>query len=239
MEEKLVTLLKGIIDHNGPEYPVNNPYEVYRTVVHQEAADQKTAAALMYTLLMQIPDAAKKMKEEELVRFICIQCSLKKEMAEKLAEVYLAVYSASNQKEWESQIGAGLREFLEQEWEFQWDGTSRWNGPSVYLDCYYHAEVCVAAKAKAADDKELQAMLKKNPFLEAGTIAEHFRKSLCDCLDRDFEEFCTAEDYYEPCIDDFELEYYAKEWCQEHGFALLECEGSGDTGDYESYGGRW
>ncbi|MBQ9713463.1 MAG: hypothetical protein IJV54_14370, partial [Bacteroidales bacterium] len=83
------------------------------------------------------------------------------------------------------------------------------------------------------NDKKLDKMLSKNPFLSEEDIADHFIGRLRDYLDEEFENYCTSDDYYEPVCEDFEAEYYASEWCQKHGFEILSFTGEGFTGDYE------
>ena len=41
------------------------------------------------------------------------------------------------------------------------------------------------------------------------------------------------DDYYQPVAEDFEIDYYASEWCGKHGFELVSCEGGGGDGGYE------
>ena len=58
-------------------------------------------------------------------------------------------------------------------------------------------------------------------------------------LDNDFEEYCTEDDYYPPVVEDYELDYYVKEWCEKHGFNLISCKGSGRDKGFEPKSRRW
>ena len=102
------------------------------------------------------------------------------------------------------------------------------------VDCYYNAEIILKPTEAVAADKELSQMLKKNPFVTKEAISEHFEKKICKYLDDEFEEYCTCDDYYQPVVEDFELEYRIKnEWCKKNGFDFVSCEGDGYDDGYE------
>ena len=42
-----------------------------------------------------------------------------------------------------------------------------------------------------------------------------------------------ADDYYQPVVEDFELDYYLKKWCKKNGFKVISCEGDGDDSGFE------
>ena len=52
-------------------------------------------------------------------------------------------------------------------------------------------------------------------------------------MDYEFEDYCTCDDYYQPVAEDFELEAYLKDWCDDNGFKIVSCEGDGGDGGYE------
>ena len=70
-------------------------------------------------------------------------------------------------------------------------------------------------------------------------IGLYFEKQLKEVLDREFLEYVTEDDYYEPVVEDFEAEYYAKEWGKKNGFELISFDGNGDTGEYDVRGRHW
>ena len=79
-------------------------------------------------------------------------------------------------------------------------------------------------------------LIMKDPLMKKEKITEYFEKQLRKTLDDEFEEYCTEEDYYQPVVEDFEIEYHVKDWCRENGFTFRSCEGGGDD-DGRSDGG--
>ena len=121
-----------------------------------------------------------------------------------------------------------------------WKGFAVWDAGSGTIDCHYEAEIVLKPEKAAAEDKKLQQMLGRNSFLTKEEIAEFFKKSLCRFLDDEFEEYCTAEDYYPPVVEDFEIDYRVRDWCKKTGFKMLSCEGTGDDNGFEpKYRRRW
>ena len=47
------------------------------------------------------------------------------------------------------------------------------------------------------------------------------------------DRYCTCDDYYQPVVEDFEIEYYLKEWCKKNGFKIISCKGEGDDSGFE------
>ena len=58
-------------------------------------------------------------------------------------------------------------------------------------------------------------------------------------LDDEFEDYCSDDDYYQPVVEDFEAEHYAREWAEERGLELIRFEGSGSDGGYEPRFRKW
>lgn len=54
------------------------------------------------------------------------------------------------------------------------------------------------------------------------------RKNSCT-----FEEYCSCDDYYEPVVEDFELEDYVKKWADKNRFIVVSCKGDGRDNGYE------
>ena len=76
----------------------------------------------------------------------------------------------------------------------------------------------------AIQNKDLQKLLKKNPFMTKESIYAFYEKKLKKYLNPEFEEYCTCDDYYEPVVEAFELTY---------GFEVISYEGDGSDGGYE------
>lgn len=103
------------------------------------------------------------------------------------------------------------------------------------MDCHYEAEIVLLPTQMIAADKELAGLLKKNPFLTKETIRELFAKRLGKYLDNQFEGYCTADDYYQPVVEDFgiNMNYDLPGWCSENGFEFVSCDGNGGDDGYE------
>ena len=108
-----------------------------------------------------------------------------------------------------------------------------WDAGNGTVDCFYDATVVLRPTKVAGNNKELKKRLKENPFLTEKIICQFFEKDLREYLDSEFEEYCTCDDYYQPVVEDFELEYRIKEWCAKNGFSIISCEGDGGDGGYE------
>ncbi len=76
-------------------------------------------------------------------------------------------------------------------------------------------------------------ILKKNPFISSDEIYKLFDEKLGDYLNREFENYCACDDYYQPVLEDFALEHNVKDWCKKNGFELVSYEGDGRDGGYD------
>ncbi len=233
----LKTVLEGIVGREGFSYLEDSPMKVFDELLNSGAASRRTASALLHTLLMKIPEYVKggsgDLGEEEVSAKIQKECLFKKRESECFARVYLRLFSKENGEKWEKEKYSGLRSFVSKEWKFTWKGDTRWETRGGSVGCEYEATMKLSPIEGKVNDKKLDKMLSKNPFLSEEDIADHFFGRLRDYLDEEFEDYCTSDDYYEPVCEDFEAEYYASEWCQKHGFEILSFTGEGFTGDYE------
>jgi hypothetical protein len=102
------------------------------------------------------------------------------------------------------------------------------------VDCHYKAEIVLMPKEHIVIDRELTQALKKNPFMTKEAIGDYYRKQLKEHLDYEFEDYCTCDDYYQPCVEDFMVDRDAvRTWCTENGFELIACDDEGYDGGYE------
>ena len=232
--ENIAEKLKGIIDSNGPEYLSEEPYKVYKILVEEKAVDKKIAGALLYLLTTEVICSVKPGDENSsLSKAIQRECSFNKNMADQLAAILLALYSKDNEKEWKDKDLAGLENFRKEKLTVKWEGFATWSVSGGGVDCYYTADIVIAPAKNLAIDDELEKQLRKNRFMKTEAISSHYGKVLRKYLDREFEEYCTCDDYYQPVVEDFELDYYLKEWCKKNGFKLISCEGEGDDSGFE------
>jgi hypothetical protein len=154
--KNIVERLKVLIDKNGLAYLSEEPYLTYKELASLESVDAKTPGAIMLTLVRGIERDIKNYdNSEEASKLIQKECCFNKRMADRIVEIFLALYSKEN----ENKLGK--------------------------------------------------------------------------YLDGEFEEYCTCDDYYQPVVEDFEIDYYVKEWCKKNGFIVVSCEGDGYDDGYE------
>lgn len=239
--EKVTAKLKEIIDRNGPDYLSEEPYKVYQELLRSETADRKAAGLILYALVNDVQGEAEAGSDpvsfsKESQR----RCSLNKKAADYLSAVFLNLYSKENENSWKEKNLEGLSQFLTEDFICKWKGSSVWDEGNGTVDCYYHAELILSPCDGAVPDRNLSQLLKKNPFMTKEAIHQYYEKNLREYLDTEFDEYCTCDDYYQPVVEDFEIDSYVSEWCGKHGFELVSCDGDGEDGGYEpKFGKGW
>ena len=239
--EKAIEKLKDIIDRNAPKYLTAEPYMVYQEMLKAKAADRKTAGAILCVL---VSDALKSIKPEDnrisLSKRIREECGFNKDVSDQLAKVFLGVYSTESKKEWKNKNREGLSQFLQEDFVCSWKGFAVWDEGNGTVDCHYNAEITLSPTESVAKEEKLKQKRRKNPFLKKDAIYQHFEKEIQKYLDYKFEEYCRCDDYYQPVVEDFEIDYYVSEWSKQNGFEVISCEGDGEDGGYEpTFRGGW
>lgn len=225
--------LKELVDKNSPGYLTDEPYKAYTELVTSGAADKKTAGAILYFLVSGlISQIDKAVSFEDMSRKVQKECSFNKKMADELATIFLSLYSMENRREWESMDLQGMERFKSQEFACEWKGFATWDPGPVSIDCNYEATIVLMPKDSLVVDDNLAKKLKKNPFMTADEIGSHYAKLLGEYLDHEFDWHCTCEEYYEPVVEDFEIDYCVEEWSKNNGFEVISCEGIGDDSGY-------
>lgn len=233
-DKLIIEKLKELIDKNGPDYLTDEPHYIYNELAETDQKNTVIAGAILMLLACGIWDGAKLIKDkDELSKMIQKDCCFNKKMSDRLADIIQTLYSKDNNAEWKNKKGEGLKQFLAHEQVFRWEGFAVWDAGNCTMDCYYDADVKLKPVKEAGSNKELQKKLRKNPFLSASEIYKFYEKKLDEYLNREFEEYCTCDDYYEPVVEDFELEAYVDDWCKKNGFKIISCEGDGRDEGYE------
>ena len=235
----VINRLKDMIDREGQSYLTEEPYRVYLELKEDFAVDKIISGGILVFLVNGMMDYVGPESDfQELSRKIQKECGFNKKMADRLAGIFLSLYSEENMEEWESKNLKGLSEFLSEEFCCSWEGEAVWERGGGGILCHYQGKTVLKPKETAAKEKKLQDMLRRNSFLTKEEIAEHFEGSLRKYLDDAFEEECTCDEYYPPVVEDFELEYFVGKWCKEKGFELLFCEGRSWDDGYEPHSWR-
>ena len=131
--------------------------------------------------------------------------------------------------------------FLEKPFICDWKGYAVWDAGNGTVDCNYEAHVVLKPTDSVRENEVLKQLLRGNQTASGEVIRNFFVKRLCGYLDDEFEEYCSDDDYYQPVVEDFELEYRVKNWCRQNAFDFVSCEGHGDDDGYvpKFRGGRW
>ena len=220
----VVKKLKGLIDENGPKYLTEEPYKVYEELIKSKATDKKTAGAFLMILVSGITETITPDDNPvDLSKKIQRECCFNKKMSDALVGIVLSLHSKENEEEWKGKDMAGLDSFRKGKISFKWSGFATWDAGGGGVDCYYDANIVIKPTKKLVINGELSQMLKKNPFTKPEDIKKLFEKDLGEHLDYEFEDYCTCEDYYQPVVEDFELEAYLKDWCEDNGFEIVSC----------------
>ena len=180
--QEILDILLDIIAKEGPDYPVNNPYPTYLTML-EKGADPRKARLVHLTILAGIPQIAKEASQEELVDAIQRECCLKIKPAESLATLYTKLYSPAQKANWEEQKESGFRDFCSRTWKFTWNGKTTWRGKPTWSprgDTRSSDPEYIASFAGefTVDDEEqvhdaVADLLDQNPFTDAATIWKH------------------------------------------------------------------
>ena len=97
--EDIVKALKEIVDKNGPNYLIDEPFQVYTELIRSGNADRKTAAALLHLLAGGLLENADPGNDAELLSdSIRRECSINKRMADRLAAILYMLYSDDNRR---------------------------------------------------------------------------------------------------------------------------------------------
>jgi len=229
-----VEKLKTLIDKNGPAYLSDKPYLTYKELVASDLIDEKIAGAIMLALVMGIDRGVMNHDApEEVSKMIQKECCFNKKMADRLSLIFFALYSQDNEAEWKARKLNGWKQFLKADFYYTWKGFSVWQTSGGSVDCYFEAKIVLKPAESIKKDEELSHALNNNPFMSREEITEYYKQKVRDYLDDEFEEYCTCEDYYQPVVEDFEIDIRVSEWCDRTGFEVVSCKGDGDDGGFE------
>ena len=103
------------------------------------------------------------------------------------------------------------------------------------MDCFCSATATIKIVDPQKVGNELKKKLEKNPFMTSDEIFGHYQSILYDLLDSEFEEYCTADDYYPPVVEDFDVNYnhIIEGFCSKYGMELIASEYSGNSSDFD------
>ena len=235
--EDIIKILKEIIDQEGPRYISREPYRVYERLIAKKV-EASLARMVLVTILSGAPAKAKKLDKELLSKEIQQDCYMKKNMADKLTEMYKALYDKKNQSAWNKKKLSGFNDFYDRTWQLEWSGRMEWHSGGGYVErtCKVYAEMCVSDSAKLKTF--LGPVLKKNPFISSDRIYSEIKKILAGTLESSMAEFVNEDDYYEPYMEDYDCGYALEKLCAETGLEVNGYSCDGETSDWMLEGRR-
>ena len=119
------------------------------------------------------------------------------------------------------------------EWMIEWIGRCEWHTKhGASYPCRAEANLSFVVKNSKQLHSHLSSELKSNPFLSSEEIYRILAKQIEADLDNDMDEYCNADDYYEPYFDEFvgEGTYKSEEKWKSWGLDLIEFICSGEIG---------
>ena len=237
---EVTEFLNDYILKNGFETLSEIPFRVYKAMVRgdkgKHVIDPKTARLVMITLMTGTHEMARKgCTAEEIASHIQSEHFVNKKTAKTLATLYLELFSESHQQTWNDAKEAGFEKFCQNEWTIEWNGSCDWH--TKHRSSYpCNAEASLTFDVEDAEKlhDHLSSDLKLNPFLSEDDIYSILERQIEADLDEDMEEYCNADDYYEPYFDDFVSEgtYESEKKWKSWGLNIIEFTGSGDI-DFE------
>ena len=233
-EEKIAKGLKTLIDSKGKDFLDEEPFEVYKILIENKELTTKMAGGILSVLVSGLHKYAYKEDFLTFSQIIQQECGFNKKTADSLALSFRLLYSKENCEEWKNRENEGLKQFIKDEFIYEWRGTSLWEESNGYISCYFNSTIVLQPLKEVAENKEIKQMLKDNPFMTTKAIHGYFAENLRGHLDSDFEYYCTCEDY-PPVVEVYEinLEDTVVDWCRKNGFAFISCEGEGGDDGYE------
>ena len=231
----IVKDLKAVIDREVLDFLKEHPDKVYDFLLKSDSVDKNSALALFTSLKLDVPIFMEKSRSaEEILEHIHSLDFYSESVCVLLSKVYGALYSENNRIFWSEKEYTGVKSFLEKDLKVAWIGFAEWSCDQGSVDCRFKAMITLRSCDENRVYNALGQELKNNPFLSEENITKLFSKSLTNYLDNEFYDYCVSDDYYEPVAEDFEVDYYVKEWCKENGFEIISVNGKGQTGEFES-----
>ena len=132
----------------------------------------------------------------------------------------------------------GGRVTLDQ-WSYNWNGNAIWDYGTVAMDCHYQAKMTFGKGDSVVRGPEVQKLEMEKPGFTEEDVIIVLQDSLRDMLDQEFDDYCNEDDYYQPVVEDFEAEDYAREWAEERSIELSSFEGKGFDGGFEPKHRGW
>ena len=235
--EEVAKVICAIIRDKSIEYLKREPVEVYDALLNSKVKPYSARLVLMSLMCGAVNQVEKKgFDEKVLARFFEKECGLRKEVAADLAQLYSLLFGDGRLQRLKDKELKGLDAFCRKSWTLDVDVDATWECDSGNVDCNYKATVVISGSDKTLVKETVAKELKANPFLKAEEIKTLLEDKLNEVVGDDFEDYVTAEEYYEPIPEDYDenFEDIIEEFCRKNGLCLKSFEGEGHSDGFDS-----
>ncbi len=222
--DEIVEALSSLITREGYKVLYIDPYWVYTSLL-EEKCDKEASIIILCALTGGVGKTSKK---KEVIEKEIKNLPFNDDAVSFVFSVFTSLYSSRQRKEMKRVERAGLEEFLSREWTvmifLQAEWVDKYN-TSINYSFDYSITFSVCDRDKV--EKEMEKEIRNNPFIKAEDILEKYRSELQRSVNSDFENYVTADDYYEPNIDDYDSESgdgAIEKYLESHGMEFLESE---------------
>ncbi len=220
--ESTVDALSAIITKEGYSFLYLNSFYVYESLL-DNGFDNDISSIILFALVSNV---GKKSKKKESVESEIKALPLDSDAESFLTAVFTSLYSSRRKAGMKKKEYAGLEEFLSKEWTVDIYLQAEWAYKfGTRINYSFDYTITFSASDRDVIKKYLTRDLMRNPFLTASDILEKYRKELQESVNSDFESYCTADDYYEPNVEDYDSESgdgAIEDYLEDHGFEFLE-----------------
>ncbi|WP_283171666.1 hypothetical protein [Curtanaerobium respiraculi] len=225
-------------DAEGIGYLQREPISVYRYLAKLEDVEPREARLALATLLAGAIPWAKEHRDDvpSLSDRLEVECFLACGVAEEIARMYASLLSDENLEVWEARRGEGFKEFCVGTWTLKAETHSAWGRSGVHIYCDCKASIKVSVRDERVARDAVGAVLDESPYIGAENIHALFERALSSELDRDFDWYVNAEEYYAPVVEDYweNFRELAEAFCKERGLEMVDYDVSCEQSDYIS-----
>ncbi len=220
--ESTVDALSALITKEGYSFLYSSPYSVYQ-LLDECGSDNSISSLILFALVSNV---GKKSKKKESVESEIKALPLDSNAESFLINVFTSLYSSRRKAGMKKKEYAGLEEFLSKKWTVDIYLQAEWTYKfGTRINYSFDYTITFSVRDSEVVKKENAGDLDKNPFLTASDILEKYRKALQESVNRDFNCYCTADDYYEPDVEDYDSESgdgAIESYLESHGFEFVE-----------------
>jgi len=233
----LLEALQKIADQRSLTYLRNEPIAVYQELLggYKIAPyDARIALAVLLTPKMRKIGTAS-FKAGNLASYFASECGFRDELSKEAADLFGSFLSKDSVEKWNGRNFEGLKKFCSSSWEFDLEADSTWHANGGHIDCFLAAHAKISVADAGIVEREMAGLLEKTPYMTAEEIRDHYQDLLQKELALDFDEYCTAEEYYGPDAEDYpgNGEEVVDMFCRKHGLLATDVDFDCGQTDFE------